>query len=52
MVVDDLNVKGIILIPTKTKAPLVINPDAVLAYTVAFQGFKMISRRDLLTLQI
>jgi hypothetical protein len=31
--------------PPKAEAPLIVNPDAVLALSIAFKGFQMIARR-------
>lgn len=42
MVVDDLDVQGSKFRPSKTKPPLGIDADAVLADTVPGQGFKVV----------
>ncbi len=45
MVIDDLNVFGAVssLRPFETDAPLLINPNAVLASPVAGQGFQPVA---------
>ena len=45
MVIDDLNVVRVPLAPNEAKAPLVVDPDAVLSFAVAVQCFQAISRR-------
>jgi hypothetical protein len=46
VVVDNLDIEGVTGIPTKADAPLLINPNAVLAGTVAGKCFKAIRWRD------
>jgi hypothetical protein len=45
MVVDNLDVFGDALTPDKANAPLVIDPDAVLAVAVTLEGFQSVTRR-------
>jgi len=45
MVVDDLDVFGVRAGPSETHAPLRVDTNAVLAFTVAFQGFEPVARR-------
>jgi hypothetical protein len=45
-VVDDLDVVGVVLTPAKTDAPLVADPDAMLACSIPFQLLKPIPHRD------
>jgi hypothetical protein len=45
MVVDDLDTIRGAIAPDKTDAPLVIDPDAMLAAAVSCQGFETITRR-------
>jgi hypothetical protein len=42
MVVYDLNVVRIALAPAKANSPLIVDPDAVLAFPIAPQGFQPI----------
>jgi hypothetical protein len=46
VIVDNLNVISIAGAPSETDAPLVVDPDAVLAGSIAFQRFEPIARRD------
>jgi hypothetical protein len=46
VVIDDLNVVGVAPLPTKADAPLVIDPDTVLASSIALQQLQTVSRRD------
>ena len=46
MVIDDLRVVGIALVPSKTDAPLIVDPNAVLACAVASQPLQAVARRD------
>jgi hypothetical protein len=43
MIVDDLNVISRAVTPNKADAPLVVDPDAVLALSVSFKGFEPIA---------
>jgi len=45
MVIHDLNVVRIAVAPGEADAPLVINSNAVRPGPVAFQQFKLVSRR-------
>jgi len=45
VVVDDLDIECIASIPTKTEAPLIVHPDAVLPFATALQGFEPVARR-------
>jgi len=44
MVVHDLNVKGIRTVPAEADAPLVVDADAVLARSAAFQRLQPVAR--------
>jgi len=44
MVVDDLDLFGVRAGPSETGAPLRVDTNAVLAFTVAFQGFESVAR--------
>ena len=44
MVINDLNVVRITVFPDKADAPLLVDPDAVLAFSVMIQCFQMIGR--------
>jgi len=46
MIVGDFNVMRVSLVPTKTDTPLSVYADAVLAITIARQGFEVICRGD------
>jgi hypothetical protein len=46
MVINDLDVVCIIVFPGKTYAPLLVDPDAVPAFSVMMQCFQMIGRRN------
>src|SRR6185437_7541207 len=46
MVVDDFDFMAIAVPPEETDAPLVVDPDAVPAFAVAFQGFQAIRGRN------
>jgi hypothetical protein len=45
MIVGDLDAIGTAILPDETDAPLVVDPDAMLAGSVPLQGFQMIARR-------
>jgi hypothetical protein len=45
VVVDDFYVVGVAVTPSETDTPLVVDPDAVLAFAIAFEGFEPIGRR-------
>jgi hypothetical protein len=42
MIIDDLNVKGVTVTPPETDPPLTVDPDAVLAFAIAFQSLELI----------
>lgn len=46
MVVNDFDFVGIAVPPEEADAPLVIDPDAVPTFAVAFQGFQAIRGRN------
>jgi hypothetical protein len=46
VVVDYLDVQRIAIFPAKADAPLIVDPDAVLSFSAASQGFQSIARRD------
>jgi hypothetical protein len=45
VVIDNLNIESAFDCPSKAHAPLVIDADAVLAFSVTFERFKPIARR-------
>ena len=46
MIVGYLDIVGIATGPGKTNSPLVVDSNAVLSLSIAFQGFESISRRN------
>ena len=46
VVIDDFHVVGVAVSPTEADAPLIVNPDAVLAFALPLQGFEPIGRRN------
>jgi len=46
VIVDNFNVAGISIFPYETHSPLIIDPDAVLPFAVAFQAFKSVAWWD------
>jgi len=46
MVVNDCDFKRIASSPAEADAPLIVDPDAMLALSVAFQSFESVSRWD------
>ena len=46
MVVYDFNFEGVARLPAKTNAPLVVNPNTMLALPVMLQGFEPVVRRN------
>jgi hypothetical protein len=46
MVVNDLNILGVVTGPAKADSPLIVDPDAVLPASVAPQGLQSIAGRD------
>jgi hypothetical protein len=47
MVIDNLNLLGMISYPVKTYAPLIIDPDTILAGTISLQFFEAIPRDNM-----
>lgn len=45
MVVDDLDVVCIAVVPAEADAPLVVDPDTVLAFSIASKRFEAVPRR-------
>ena len=45
MVIDNFNIEGITAFESKTYSPLIVDADAPLALSVAFQRFQTIGRR-------
>lgn len=45
MIIRNLDPLGISIDPDKTHSPLIINPDAILAFTLSFQGLETVGRR-------
>ena len=45
MVVDDLNVKGIVSFPPKANSPLIVDSNAVLSCALSLQSFQSVPRR-------
>jgi hypothetical protein len=46
MIICDLDTIGISVNPDKAHSPLVIDPNAVLALTLALEGFQTVGERD------
>lgn len=46
VVIDDFHVVGVTVIPSEADAPLIVDPDAVLAFALTLQGFQPIGRRN------
>ena len=44
VIINNFNVKRIFALPPETNAPLVIDPNAMLAFAIHFQRFQMIAR--------
>lgn len=42
MIIHNLDLIGIPVSPDKAHTPLIVDPDAVLAFAIAFQGFETI----------
>jgi hypothetical protein len=42
MVIDDLDVQGVTVTPPETDPPLLVDPDAVLALSIALQSLELI----------
>ena len=45
MVIDDFDVMRIVVVPAEADAPLLVNSNAVLAFSVAAESFEVIARR-------
>ena len=43
MVVDNLNIKGIPVFPSKADTPLIVDPDAVLSRSITSQGLQTVA---------
>lgn len=52
MIVDDLDVEGMTVTPPETDPPLLVDPDAVLTLTIAFQGLELIRARNRKVFQV
>ena len=52
MIIDDLNVRGVTVTPPETDPPLLVDPDAVLAFAIAFQSLELIRAWNQKVLQI
>ena len=46
MIVDDFNVQGVTVTPPEADPPLLIDPDAVLAFSIALQSLELIRARN------
>lgn len=46
MIVNDLDIERVSVFPLEADAPLLIDPDTVLALAIAFQRFQLIRRRN------
>jgi hypothetical protein len=46
VVVNDFNIMGLVIDPSKTHSPLAIDPDAPLACAFPFKRLQVIARRD------
>jgi hypothetical protein len=44
MIVNNLNIKGVAVIPNKTDSPLIIDADAVLPFLSAKEPFQVVRR--------
>jgi len=51
VVIDDFHAVGVTLNPSKTDAPLIVDPDAVLAFAIALEGFESIGRWNMQIIQ-
>jgi hypothetical protein len=45
MVIDNFHIESVSVPPLKTNTPLIVNADAVLSFSVAFEQFQFIARR-------
>jgi hypothetical protein len=46
VIVDDLDVEAVPVPPEKANSPLIVDPNAVLPLTFAFQCFEAVARRN------
>jgi hypothetical protein len=46
MIIHNLNLENITFAPNETNTKLIVNPNAVLALSITFQGLKMITWKD------
>jgi len=46
VVIDDFHVVGVTINPSKTDTPLIVDADAVLAFSAALECFKTVGRRN------
>jgi hypothetical protein len=46
VVIDDFHVVGVTVDPSKADTPLIVDPDAVLAFAIPFEGCEPIGRRN------
>ncbi len=46
MIVCYFNVIGIAVFPAKADSPLIVDPDTILPFAIAFQGFEPVARRN------
>src|SRR5699024_3006764 len=46
VVIDDFNIEGITIMPAETNAKLIVDANAVLASTVAFERLQPMARRN------
>jgi hypothetical protein len=46
VVINDLDVRGVTILPCETDSPLVVNPDTVLTTPPALEFLQAIARRD------
>lgn len=51
MIVDDLDAMGVTVMPNEADTPTIVDPDAVLSSTIAFQPLQSIARRRFQILQ-
>ena len=52
MIINDLDLEGVAIFPSKTDAPLVINANAVLAGAIALEFLQPVARRDAKVLEL
>ena len=51
VVIDDLDIGGAIFRPNEAQAPLLIDPDTVLTFSIILQCFQVVARRNLKVIQ-